>query len=330
MAFAFPGWRFALVDRPASRRAVWAGAAAAALAALDGGRPPVAAKRKRKRCRFDKTPTTWTLRKSCTAKKSIRLPDGVTLDGAGFTIKARGLAENFGSGVIESIGSSAGVRNLTLDASGVTNGCNSNSPQHGIFFGLADGAVEASTVRGVCGWAIETGSDGVGKTLDITDCTIDATGSVRGGAVVRAGAVVRTTISNAKTAILVTDGDATIDACTVTGAETGLRASSANVIVSNNRFTVDQYGMVFEFSGSADVTSNTIVGANGIPGETVGILFRDSAGGRANVNTVSGFVNTAGPDGCGIMIAADAGAVTLDGNAFPPPANEQDICDDRS
>jgi hypothetical protein len=319
------------VLRRASRRGVLA-----ALAAVAAGRyalaGPASAKKKKKRCQFVKTPTVWTLRKSCTTTRTIAIPGGVMLDGAGRTIRAKGPAAKFGDGLIESAGATAGVKNLTLDARGVTGGCVETGPQHGIFFGQADGTVENTSVRGVCGWAIETGSAGIGKTLDVTGCSIDATGAIRGGVVVRKGSITNTTVANGATGFSLTNGAVTIDSCTVTGAVTGLSASAtANVTVTSSDFTVGRFGLVFDQNATGDVSGNSIVGPGSFGGDTAGIVYRGGSGGDASGNEISGFDDSVGSNGCGILVAADAGTVTLDtggANTFPnPPGNEQDVCD---
>ena len=79
---------------------------------------------------------------------------------------------------------------------------------------------------------------------------------------------------------------------------------------------------------------NTVTQVEPIPTTsepTSGIRVADGGSAAVRDNAVTGYLAGApGQADCGILIAAGATVVELSGNAFPPPGNEQDLCDGRA
>lgn len=297
------------VRRAATRRTLLgriAPTAAALLAVAGLPAAPVTAKKK-KGCKFDKTGTVWTLRKSCSLKKTLNIPNNVTLDGAGLTITGKGNRNNFREGLIQNSGPAMGVRNLTLDGSGIT-GCVLQKPLHGIFVEAAVTTIEDSTFTGHCGWAIEPSSSSPDKAVTVRRCDVDATASFKGGIVSRRG---------------------TIDACTVTGGPRGISVSVDDLVgttVSSNTVTGATVGIEVS-DGKAAISGNTIVGPGEVAGRTVGIDL-DNALGSVTGNSVSNYVSST-ETGYGILQDAGSCTVTISANTFPdPPGNDDDFNDD--
>lgn len=82
-------------------------------------------KRTANRCQFTQTPTTWLLKAGCTTRQTIQIPDGITLDGKGKTIKLAGPASGFDNAGLRTQGAQASIRDLTLDGSALTGSCDS-------------------------------------------------------------------------------------------------------------------------------------------------------------------------------------------------------------
>ena len=103
-------------------------------------------------CSFEEADgTVLVLQSSCTTTTSIVIPDGYALDGAGLTITAADPAgDHFRGGVIESGGSVAHVRNLTISAAGLANACDAGDDRlRGILFEGAAGSIERVVVDGL-------------------------------------------------------------------------------------------------------------------------------------------------------------------------------------
>ena len=94
-------------------------------------------------CTFTTVKKTMTLNGNCTTTASIVVPNGFTLDGAGFTITANDpLLGHFTGGVVQNGGASANVTNLTITAVGLADICDGGAQRlRGILFDGASGAI---------------------------------------------------------------------------------------------------------------------------------------------------------------------------------------------
>lgn len=153
-------------------------------------------------CAFATSGQTQTLLGDCTTDETIVVPDGVTLDGGGYTITAVDPpGSSFTGAVIRNGGAVAHVTNVVVTSSGLRPACHPSSPDQrlrGIMFDGAEGSITYSTVTGVnqgasgCqeGNAIEVrsapfdGSHPDTKTVEVAHNTVDAyqkTGIVANG-----------------------------------------------------------------------------------------------------------------------------------------------------
>ena len=94
-------------------------------------------------CTFTTVKKTMTLTGNCTTAVSISVPNGFTLDGAGFTITAADPSGgHFKGGVIQNGGAVANVTNVTVTASGLADVCDAGADRlRGILFDGASGAI---------------------------------------------------------------------------------------------------------------------------------------------------------------------------------------------
>jgi hypothetical protein len=99
-------------------------------------------------CTFTTVGTTMTLNASCTTDATIYIPDGFTLDGAGYTITAHDPAGgHFVGGVLKNAGAVAHVTNVTVTVSGLQNACDGGDARlAGIWLQDASGSVTNSAV----------------------------------------------------------------------------------------------------------------------------------------------------------------------------------------
>jgi hypothetical protein len=128
----------------------------------------------------------------------------------------------------------------------------------------------------------------------------------------------------------------TIEATTIDeGATIGIdiRATGTATSVGNTITAPRETGIQIRTQGHADVTGNVVTGPAAAVRSTLGpmgVAVRDHASGTVSENTISGFVNrVAEQPACGNIVDGDAREVVVDGNHFPPPPNESDVCDER-
>lgn len=150
-------------------------------------------------CTFTTIGTTMTLDASCTTDSSIVVPDGFTLDGAGFTITAVDPpGGHFTGAIVTNGGDEAYVMNLTLTASGLANVCDSGAARlRGIMFEGASGAITENTIAGVTqagsgcqeGNSIEVREFGGGGPRTVEIAHNDLTGWMKTGIVVNGDVV---------------------------------------------------------------------------------------------------------------------------------------------
>jgi hypothetical protein len=99
-------------------------------------------------CTFTTSGSTMTLDADCTTDASIVVPNGFTLDGAGYTITAADpVAGHFVGGVIQNGGTTANVTNVGITTSGLADVCDGGAARlRGILFDGASGAITNNTV----------------------------------------------------------------------------------------------------------------------------------------------------------------------------------------
>jgi hypothetical protein len=308
---------------------------------LTGPAQTVAANSRSKGCQFTRTRTQWTLKTGCTTKETIEIPNGVTLDGRGKTIKLAGPSSGFDSAGIRTKGAEGNVRNLKLDGSGLTGSCASR-PVSGIAF-LTSGRITNVAVADLrCGAAVAAVVT-IGqprRTIALANVTVTNVKVPGTGGVITLAGAADVTIANSA----IRQGDAgdeegdfgvwvlagataTMERTTIEDMLIGISINQGGEVnARHNRITRVSGGMIA--SGATTVlaaTDNQIVG-RGKQRESFGVGYFDGASGTVDGNAVSDFRGTGS---CGIRVAADAGAVTIGpGNTFPdPPGNEQNICD---
>lgn len=105
---------------------------------------------------------------------TLLIPDGMTLDGAGHTITAVDPAGgHFKGAVVANAGGVAHVRNLTIEASGLTNACDGGADRlRGIMFEGASGSITRSAVLG-----LNQGASGCqeGNAIEVRNAPFDGT-----------------------------------------------------------------------------------------------------------------------------------------------------------
>ena len=348
--------------RPATRRATLG----AALAALAGGAAPraAAARKKKKGCKFATDPVaqTMTLTADCTTTKTVKVPAGFTLDGAGFTIAAKGKAKGFDGAVVVPKDGLSGfkVADLILDGSGLVAPPEDDPAVDGIRFAGPDSQLHDSTVRQFRNSARAVVSNGANLKIDNATLTNGSRGlSVTSSTVT----MTRTTISNVDFGVDVTastftmkngssasgiangfasvvNSTATFDTVTITAPAAGTCISVSQqsiVTLTDSTLTTGRIGVyvvgerVSEMS-KLDAIGNTItLHAPALP-FIYGLEYEGDSTGTADNNHISGFIDSdPGHFGCGIYVSASSLAQIGNGNTFPnPPGNDHDVCDQRS
>jgi hypothetical protein len=125
-------------------------------------------------CTFTTVGTTMTLDGDCPTDATIVVPDGFTLDGAGYTITAVDPPGGHVLGaIIKNGGSTASVMNVTATTSGLANVCDGGDDRlRGILFDGASGDIVWNTVRD-----INQGPSGCqeGNAIEIRKAPFDTT-----------------------------------------------------------------------------------------------------------------------------------------------------------
>ena len=234
-----------------------------------GPSPLVPPTRASTNCSFSVGGTTQTLVDNCTTDETILIPDGFTLDGAGYSITAVDPpGGHFLGAVIKNAGSTAHVKNLIVTASGLADVCDAaNDRLRGILFDGASGSIKNNAVID-----INQGVSGCqeGNGIEVRNAPFDTTGSDL--PVEISGNVVTSYQKNGITANGSVAG--TIFSNTVTG------AGPVDYIAQN--------GIQIGFGGTATVYDNLVSGNDYTPRDTLacGILYFEADGIRAFRNTV--------------------------------------------
>lgn len=102
-------------------------------------------------CVFTTAKKVLTLTASCTTDTAILVPNGMTLDGNGFTITGIDPAgDHFKGAVVMNGGGTGSVRNLTVTVSGLANVCDAGTNRlRGIMFAGASGSIENNQVLNI-------------------------------------------------------------------------------------------------------------------------------------------------------------------------------------
>jgi hypothetical protein len=241
-------------------------------------------------CTFDTSGATMRLMGDCTTDATLLIPEGMTLDGRGFTIAATDpVGGHFVGAVVMNGGGAASIVNTHITAQALTDVCDGGpSRLRGIFFDGATGTIRGNRISDVnqgpsqCqeGNAIE-----VRNLLDDEDLTVQIDHNVVQG--------------YQKTGIVITGGvDAWIH-------DNRIGASANQELLPTN-------GIQIGYGAWALVTDNQIAGNSwiGYPATadaaTAVLLFRAAPGTTVTGNTIRGNADIA------IYIAADD--VVVQGN----------------
>ncbi|RYP81616.1 hypothetical protein EKO23_23330 [Nocardioides guangzhouensis] len=138
-------------------------------------------------CDGDTTGTTFTLTADCATTEPLTVPDGFTIDGAGFTISATDAGgPQWNGAIVTNAGSSMNIQNVTImgPANGFQLCTNAGNVLYGIWFNGASGTVDNVIVDHIwqqqnnafpscqTGRAIRADSGGATRTVDITATTV--------------------------------------------------------------------------------------------------------------------------------------------------------------
>jgi hypothetical protein len=310
-------------------------------------------------CIFTETPNLWTLQRDCIAQSPITVPAGTTLDGAGHTIFLLGTTQTLTYGV-GAQGGEVNIENLTVDGAGLT--CNGPcGAQRGVAiqYGDASGSISDTTIVGLApssGFGISVivgGNASPERTVNIDNVAISGAleGIFASGINKLTLGVTECDIQDVNFGIQVQyNVEATIEDNEIAATTYGVVITSSasvnaapDVTATGNSVTGAQIGMSVAAATAPPgpgpgtptlaATDNTIVGPGSLAaGATHGLQFGKQAAGSADANTISNYFDNGANIGCGIFVAADAGAVSIGTNIFPnpqgsPPGNEQNICD---
>jgi hypothetical protein len=214
---------------------------------------------------------TLTLLADCVTSQTLRVPDGWTLDGDGYTITAIDpTGGHFRGAVVRNDGASAHVVNLSITASGLANVCDPGDDRlRGILFDGAAGTISNNVVTG-----IRQGVSGCqeGNGIEVRNAPFDDTGS---------------------------DLVVTIAGNVVSGYQkNGITANgSVAAFITDNQVTGDgpvahiaQNGIQIGFGATAEVRDNAATGNDYTPASDVacGFLLFQAGGVKSSKNVFSG------------------------------------------
>jgi hypothetical protein len=228
------------------------------------GRPAEAATT----CVFSPSGTTLNLTGDCTTDSTIFVPNGITLNGNGFTITALDPAGgHFLGAIVKNAGASANVTNLKLNTSALADVCDGgNDRLRGIMLEGASGSITNNLVQNIKQGTASGCQEGNG--IEVRNAPFDNTGvdvivTVSGN----------TVLAYQKTGILV---NGSVGA-TITG-NTTVGAGPVNYIAQN--------GIQIGFGATAEIRGNSVSGNDYTPKDTssCGILYFQADGVRASQN----------------------------------------------
>lgn len=218
-------------------------------------------------CAVNNNGSSYTLLADCTTTQTLLLPNGYTLNGAGFSITATDpVGGHFLGAVVKNGGATAHVTNVTITALGLANVCDGGDDRlRGILFDGAGGSITNTTVTGV-----RQGLSGCqeGNAIEVRNAPFDKTGSDL------AVSITNNTVSNYQKNGITANGSV---AATITG----------NLITGDGPVTyIAQNGLQVGFGATAVVNNNRVAGNNYTPASFVacGFLIFQADGIRASKN----------------------------------------------
>lgn len=306
-------------------------------------------------CRFAQTARTWRLQADCTTRRTIEIPNGVTLNGMGHTISLSGPISGFfvpSVGVPVGIlaqGGNANVVNLKVEGRRLSGGCGATPDPAAILLWNTSGRIFNVGVANfrlsngdlACGGGIgAVADDNPNATVTVSRATVTNTGTLGIFLDVPVGLIsdstVRTVTGNPinqgrdAIGIAVFDStDVTIRGNRVEGVSAGIGVYGGSGTVEDNTVT-NALGGIVGADGSVTVRNNTVTGRGAVEiplaSFITGVAFSNGASGLIKGNTISNFFDTDSSEiGCGIRIFQ--ASATIGANAFPnPPGNEQNVC----
>jgi hypothetical protein len=243
-------------------------------------------------CVFKTASTRWALQADCVATSTIVVPAGLRLDGQGHTITFASSSGWWGP-LVANGGGSATVDSVTLDAAGISGGCN----LAGVAFRDTDGEVKFSTIRLPSGpncysrgVEVDAPNSPRIRQVDVRNNTIS--GSTDGG--IEVGTNVDTLIIG-NVVQGGTRDDQSLGNC-ITGVGSGLKRIRQN--------TVSHCGVgVFAYSANASLGSNIVDDADN------GVVIIALGDANADNGTITGNLIHARHAGIGVAAVEGTGHV---------------------
>lgn len=213
---------------------------------------------------------TLTLLANCVTSETLRVPDGWTLDGDGYTITGVDpVGGHFKGAVVRNDGAWASVVNLTVTVSGLVNACDGGDDRlRGILFDGAAGTISNNVVTG-----IRQGTSGCqeGNGIEVRNLPFDDTGadlvvSITNNVV--SGYQKNGITANGSVAATITDNQVTGDGPVAHIAQNGIQVG---------------------FGATAAVRDNAVSGNDYTPASDLacGLLLYEADGVKSSRNTLS-------------------------------------------
>lgn len=221
-------------------------------------------------CVFVETGTTMLLTNNCTTDSAILIPDGMTLDGNGYTITAvepvLPLGAHFTGAVVQNAtpGSTIHVTNLTVEAQLGTNPCDAGEARlRGILFFGASGTATHNHLFGLAQGPTTFGCQ-EGNAIEARNFIDESMSSNERTTVTISDNIIR---DYQKTGVLVSGN---VDAIVTRNEVTGVGPSTV----------IAQNGVQIGFGATALVSANSISGNNYTPNSfyACGIIVVDADG----------------------------------------------------
>jgi hypothetical protein len=279
--------------------------------------------------------TTYTLTANCAVTEPITVPDGVTLDGGGFTVTATDPGGGFfKGGVVTNAGASMNIQNLTVTGPAAGFAADCAGDLIGVYFNDASGSMTDVTVRDITqnsgcilGRGIRVRAE-AGTARTVTMTRVVSTGYQRNGLIATGQATVNVTGSTFGPGDddvppgLVAQNSVQYGAGGTGGTFTG------NTVVGRAFGAASNSNTAMLLFGASNLTirNNTITGAGTdvgifVTGGSTGITIGDNAIGRTAPE-----LPDADTAGVGIFVDAEGpNSATLICNTFSGWKPDQDI-----
>ena len=239
-------------------------------------------------CTFTTSGTTMSLDADCTTDATIFVPDGVTLDGQGYSITAEDPpAGHFVGGVIENAGSTAHVASLVVHGNLSQNVCDSGVDRlRGILFVGASGSITHNTVQN-----INQGASGCqeGNGVEVRNSPFDGTHPA-----LKTVTIAHNVIEDWQKTGIVCNGD--VD-CDIQHNVVGASATQANLAPNSVQIGFGAFGHVEH----NHIAGNEWLQATGVVGTAVLVFLAD--------NTTIQRNNIGGNAQVGILVVSDNSVV---------------------